>query len=133
MVGLMDRVGLVNGMGHGDVVQEKPISAAYLQITPRKGLLKDRFADGKLEKFFDDFKGLFEFDEFEKDMRVFIENEESLIEQGHFGKYALFYHGKLWGILPVFKPLIDSFHKKEGNHSCYCDRIGEGFDPNKEF
>ena len=104
-------------------------SLDFMQVKPRKGLLKDHLDEdrlkGLLAKINSDSK-----EEFEKDIRAFIQNEEDLIQQGHKGKYALFYDGECWGILNEQEALLKSFFKEIGNEDCYCDRIGGGTEIN---
>lgn len=90
----------------------------FMQVKPRKGLLKDGMNKKKLEEISSSSKGMY------KNMMVFMEQEEELIKQGHKGKYALFYDGKCWGILNEQEPLLSSFMRQFRNKDCYLDRIG---------
>lgn len=100
-------------------------SLAFMQIKPRKGLLKDDMDEGKLKgllaKINSDSR-----EEVEKDIRAFMQNEEELIQQGYEGKCALFYEGKCWGILNEQEALLNSFYKEVGYKDLYLDRIGGG-------
>lgn len=93
-------------------------SLDFIQVIPRKGLLKDSMNKKTLEEISSSST------ETDKNMMIFMEQEEELIQQGHKGKYALFYDGKCWGILNEEEALLSSFFKEVGNKGCYCHRIG---------
>lgn len=82
------------------------------RIVPRKGLLRDNLSEGELE------------DMIWGDRRVFIEAEERLVQEGHKGKFALFYEGKLWKIMDDKVELARLFYDSVGNKPCYIDRVG---------
>ena len=103
--------------------------ANFLQVVPRKTLLKDSFDEEGLENLLSKINegGMgYQRKEFERNMRAFMDKEEHLISEGHGGKYALFYEGKCWGILESQMDLLKSFHESLKYTTCYCDQIYVG-------
>ncbi|MBI5148664.1 hypothetical protein HZA33_03215 [Candidatus Pacearchaeota archaeon] len=101
---------------------------ALIETYPRTKLLKEVITQEDLQDKSELFKGLQPKvrDEFRESLIAYMESEEALIEQGHKGKYALYYKDKCIGISDNYNELVKSFMTEKGEHACYCSKIGGG-------
>ncbi len=102
---------------------KNPTAIEHIEVVPRKGLLKDSLDKEGLKELLSQIDPEYRL-EFERDLRAFMERENELIQEGHKGKYALFYENKCWKIGDDNINLIKLFEIQVGNYACYCDRIG---------